>query len=533
MKRKPLLEKLEVRLTPSFSQLTFSSEGVLYVQTGEAQKTYTRFQQPNPVVSNILVEEVNPNAPFNVLKSYSFQNVNYIHYEGGAGDDTVENSSSKPMWALGKAGNDNLYGSRAAKDYLFGGLGNDLIKGLGGKDWLSGGWGEDTIDLSLPDSDTVQADYEIRIDGNMTFFPVSIQGGNRESTLDAMVSNATGYFGKVLLNPFPGFHGEFYTSAGDLNGDGIEDLVCGSGQGSANGHVVVFDGARVLETFSREFTRAGNGPFNYEALKISLHQAYNQGGSVRASLYAFVKYSSGVAVRLADVNDDGYDDFVLAPGSGAGRGTPAHMRVWDGLVSMQDFSAGKPIPYDYRWELASFYAFGDDFQPAGGMQISTLRQQGPDLVVASLLFSQGARVFRFDGHKSMPVETEIKLASWGNAFRDPSMGVTIAAFGGNTEKEFGGQIVPRMYALLPRYGDFGRGIHIVGENQFYHFIFATIPGVQGGLRLVKGPEKGGMEDLMVLNESNLAVGSYKIDPQEYKILGDFYFEDVQGVGAWG
>ena len=50
---------------------------------------------------------------------------------------------------------------------------------------------------------------------------------------------------------------------------------------------------------------------------------------------------------------------------------------------------------------------------------------------------------------------------------------------------------------------------------------------------MKGPEKGGMEDLMVLNESNLAVGSYKIDPQEYKILGDFYFEDVQGVGAWG
>jgi len=194
--------------------------------------------------------------------------------------------------------------------------------------------------------------------------------------------------------PFPGFKGEFYTDHGDVNGDGIEDIIVGSGRGSQNGHVVVFDGAVLLN------------PNPGKPVELP----YSQGGSVRASLYAFVGYSSGVAVRLADLNDDGVDDIVMAPGTGAGTRTHSHLRVWNGKDSMADFEAGKPLPYDYRWEMASFWAFGEGSNPGGGLSLSVIRQPGPDLVIASQLFKGGSKVFRYDGQKVLTTVTD--LTGW-------------------------------------------------------------------------------------------------------------------------
>jgi hypothetical protein len=137
---------------------------------------------------------------------------------------------------------------------------------------------------------------------------------------------------------------------------------------------------------------------------------FGLGGSVRASLYAFVGYSSGVAVRLADLNDDGFDDIVMAPGTGAGTKTHSHLRVWNGKDSMADFEAGKPLPYDYRWEMASFWAFGEGSNPGGGMALSVIRQAGPDLVIASQLFRGGSKVLRYDGQKVLT--TVADLTGW-------------------------------------------------------------------------------------------------------------------------
>ena len=61
------------------------------------------------------------------------------------------------------------------------------------------------------------------------------------------------------------------------------------------------------------------------------------------------------------------DDMVLAPGNGAGSATASHVRVWNGRQSIIDFEAGVLPPYNYRWEMASFLAFGDTFYPGGIM----------------------------------------------------------------------------------------------------------------------------------------------------------------------
>jgi len=227
-------------------------------------------------------------------------------------------------------------------------------------------------------------------------FAVAASGGAEISTL-VIYENGTGE--KVReVDPFPGFKGEVFVDSGDVNDDGFEDIIVGTGNGSRNGHVVVFDGKRLLDPNSKAET------------------SYSAGGSVRASLYAFVGYSSGVAVRMADINDDGFDDIIMAPGTSAGMVTQSHLRVWDGKEAMKDFEAGKPLPYDYRWELASFWAFGGTNAPGGGLSISVIRQDGPDLIVASQLFRGGSKVFRYDGSKVLTVEQDLtgNLYLWGS-----------------------------------------------------------------------------------------------------------------------
>lgn len=212
-------------------------------------------------------------------------------------------------------------------------------------------------------------------------YAVAAMGGPAGMSMLNIYENGTDRFIRSV-EAFPGFRGEFYVDSGDISGDGIEDIIVGSGNGSLNGHVVVFDGARLL---------VGDP-------KVPVELGYQAGGSVRASLYAFINYSSGVAVRLAEVTGDKFADIVLAPGTGAGTVTQSHLRVWDGQLSMEQFERGDAfLDYDYgRWELASFYAFGGDAGPGGGMAISVLHQTGGDRIIASQLFGNGVRVFHFN-----------------------------------------------------------------------------------------------------------------------------------------
>jgi hypothetical protein len=143
------------------------------------------------------------------------------------------------------------------------------------------------------------------------------------------------------------FTGGVRVATGDVNRDGISDIIAAAGaQGGP--HVKVFDGATGLEMF------------NYFAYDGSL--------------------SSGVFVASGDVNADGFDDIITAPGAGAG----PHVKVFNGRN-----------PGNYGFELITdFFAYGGGFN--GGVKLAVGDINGdffPDLVTGAASGNPHVKVF--------------------------------------------------------------------------------------------------------------------------------------------
>jgi uncharacterized repeat protein (TIGR01451 family) len=117
----------------------------------------------------------------------------------------------------------------------------------------------------------------------------------------------------------PLFHGGVFVAAGDVNGDGVADIVTGAGPGGAP-HVKVFSGAT---------------------------------GTQLASFFAYAPaFTGGVFVAAGDVNGDGRADVIT--GAGAGGGPQVH--VFDGGT---------------LGLLASFFAYNPAF--LGGVAVGASR----------------------------------------------------------------------------------------------------------------------------------------------------------------
>jgi hypothetical protein len=123
----------------------------------------------------------------------------------------------------------------------------------------------------------------------------------------------------------PAFTGGVFVAAGDVNNDGIPDVVTGADAGGGP-HVRVFSGAA------------------FPALvDLASFLAYDPA------------FSGGVRVALGDVNGDGVTDIVTAAGPGGG----PHVRVFSGaalpgLVELAGFFA-----YDPAFTGGVFVAAGD------------------------------------------------------------------------------------------------------------------------------------------------------------------------------
>jgi hypothetical protein len=165
-----------------------------------------------------------------------------------------------------------------------------------------------------------------------------------------------------------GFSGGVFVATGDLDGDGHADIVTGVDEGAAP-HVKVFSGATGTEirsffAYPVGFTggvRVATGDINGDGL-VDIITGTGPGsgphvkvfdGRTGAELKSFFAYpagfTGGVYVAAGDVNGDGVADII----TGAGPGGGPHVRVFDGISQA---------------ELHSFFAYDVGFQ--GGVRVA-------------------------------------------------------------------------------------------------------------------------------------------------------------------
>lgn len=153
------------------------------------------------------------------------------------------------------------------------------------------------------------------------------------------------------FDAFPGFQGGVRIATADVNGDGIADIVVGKGRGG-NPQVTVFDGTDInnvlfdFEAFASNYTGGVNvaaGDLNGDGFADIICGMARNGSEIRSFsgkdlsplLSPIVAFSStlpgGVNLAVGDLNDDHRPDIVAASGKG---GEP-RVRVFSGLDGLQ------------------------------------------------------------------------------------------------------------------------------------------------------------------------------------------------------
>ncbi|HEV8292232.1 MAG TPA: VCBS repeat-containing protein [Tepidisphaeraceae bacterium] len=169
----------------------------------------------------------------------------------------------------------------------------------------------------------------------------------------------------------PTFTGGVRVAAGDVNGDGVPDIVTSPGPGASGGEVKVFSGTdfSLLHDFLPYPGFSGgvfvaSGDVNNDG-RADIITGPDAGGGPNVKVYSgnglgllenFFAYaptfSGGVRVGAGDVNGDGNADIITGAGSGSG----GHVKVFDGttLAEVRSF-----LPYGVGYAGGSYVAGGD------------------------------------------------------------------------------------------------------------------------------------------------------------------------------
>ncbi len=170
----------------------------------------------------------------------------------------------------------------------------------------------------------------------------SVVAGGQVVVLDANNGNTLAAF-----QPYPGFFGAVSVAQGDVNGDGVDDIITGAGPGLAGAPVKVFNGTNFAEI---------------------------------SSFFAFdpSSFNNGVTVAAGNVNGDANMDIIIGAGPGASGG---RVRVVNGAQTNNVLGSGEIAPAAL---LANFFAFDPGF--TGGLNVGSGDLNGDfldDILVAS------------------------------------------------------------------------------------------------------------------------------------------------------
>lgn len=147
------------------------------------------------------------------------------------------------------------------------------------------------------------------------------------------------------------FRGGAEVDTGDIDGDGIDEIITGAGKGGGP-HIRIFshNGVLLKQFFAyskedRSGVRAsigdvdGDGKAEVVTVPLAGNAApvkiFDLNGKELSSFYAYGdKYKDGHDIGVGDVNNDGTDEIVTGPGKGSG----PHIRIFNGSgVRLQSY----------------------------------------------------------------------------------------------------------------------------------------------------------------------------------------------------
>jgi hypothetical protein len=175
----------------------------------------------------------------------------------------------------------------------------------------------------------------------------------------------------------PSFKGGVFVAAGDVNGDGFDDIITGAGAGGAP-HVKVFYGATFAEPFTftpfdaafKGGVRVGAGDVDGDG-RADIVVGQGSGGSqvkvisgatseTLSTIIAFdPSFKGGVSVAAGDVDGDGFADVVVGAGPGGG----PHVKVFSGITSGTQLLESR-FAYDPKYKGGVEVAVGN---PVGSL----------------------------------------------------------------------------------------------------------------------------------------------------------------------
>ncbi len=277
-------------------------------------------------------------------------------------------------------------------------------------------------------------------------YAVAPGGGSTLVAFDSVTNQQ-----KFALLPFgPNFRGGMRVSTGDVNGDGVADIIVAAGPGG-NSSIKVYDGTNGGVIVGFQAFSGYNGAVNvasgdinndgYEDIIVapgSLGAGPNvrvisgKNGSLLRSFYAYAPaYTGGVTVASGDVNADGIDDIITGPQIA----NPPHVMVFSGangsvlqsyyaysaafnggiFVASGDFNGdgfadvvtgantgGGPhvvvvSGQNPRTKLASFYAYGANFTGGVRVGVADVNNDGTPDIITGAGPTGGPAVGRFSG----------------------------------------------------------------------------------------------------------------------------------------
>ena len=212
---------------------------------------------------------------------------------------------------------------------------------------------------------------------------LSMSMSERDSnTFELLVSPASDYAPEVLITDLKGvkkqkyfaydknFRGGVNVAAGDVDGDGVDEIITGAGPGGGP-HVRIFNSQGELKNHFFAYDKNFRGGVNVAAGDVS-HSSrlkkdeiitapgpgggphiriYSSGVDIIGEFFAYnKKFKGGVNVAAGDVDGDGVDEII----TGAGPGGGPHVRI---------FRSNSVL-------IGSFYGYESSF--SGGVKVGTL-----------------------------------------------------------------------------------------------------------------------------------------------------------------